>query len=486
MTCLHSDSVQKDKVSVPAEEWTLSQLDSENPVALATAKPFKIEEKPNASSDLLRLKGTHLGRLYIKYIKTIPPLHHLFVRVWRALYPKYTKYLAVFFLRPELKKWRPLISLKQYVEKNNLPTVNVLDESSLAAPAPRVFPAADQAYLSLQQNREKNFPKVYVAQISDAVIYGGTNLIFIKDDVVHHDLYDFKRDYTSEELNGRHVIDSKRHRIRLLLNDSEPIRLTVAACFVDACAPNYAHWLTEVLTRVAAFCSLEQYAHVPLIVDDGLHANIMQSLYVIGGASRQIIVLPIGRAIKVDTLLATSVAGYVPFERRNRHLDGHSHGAFSALALQLLRTRVFDYADKVSLERFPAKIYLERGQSYRSVTNENQIMASLTKLGFHSVRLETISFIQQVAIFKHAKVVVGPTGAALANLIFSDSDQSIHILIAKHPEMSYLYWPSMTSMNGPHINYILGVAPNLTQGIHSNFHIELEHIFQSMHSTQGS
>jgi hypothetical protein len=54
---------------------------------------------------------------------------------------------------------------------------------------------------------------VYSAVISNATIQGGTNLTFLENIVIHHDLYNLSQDYTSEELRGRHVIDLKKLRL---------------------------------------------------------------------------------------------------------------------------------------------------------------------------------------------------------------------------------------------------------------------------------
>jgi hypothetical protein len=63
-------------------------------------------------------------------------------------------------------------------------------------------------------------------------------------------------------------------------------------------------------------------------VNDGLHRNLVESLRMITRGTRRIIMLPIGCAIVASELFLTSVAGYVPFERRNTRLSGHSHGVF--------------------------------------------------------------------------------------------------------------------------------------------------------------
>ncbi len=85
------------------------------------------------------------------------------------------------------------------------------------------------------------------------------------------------------------------------------------------------------------FCMDKRFEGVPVIVNDGLHQNIMESLLLVTGVDREIITLPIGRALVVDKLYLTSVAGYVPFERRKNKLTNHSHGMFSPRAFETLR-----------------------------------------------------------------------------------------------------------------------------------------------------
>ncbi len=434
-------------------------------------------------SDLrVRFKRTYIGLFYINYIKPIAPIHRSIVKAWRAWFPLYVQYVSILLLPKKTKRWRTLVGLKSYVEKNNFETIEILGEVSVVTSTPRIFSEDGQSFLSLK-NSQRGFPPIYVAAISDSIVYGGTNLVFSEGIAIHHDLYNFELDYTSEELHGRHLVDPTRNRMRLLYDDVTPYRMTIAASFTDACAQNYSHWLTEVLPRIAAFCSIERYAHVPLVVDEGLHANVMESLYAISGSSRQIVVLPLGRGIEVNRLLVTSVAGYVPFERRSGTSGEHSHGTFSTAALVLLRASVFSYLDKMSTEHLPKKIYLERGKTHRSVENEDQIRNSLFQFGFCAIKLETLSFLQQVAILRHAEIVVGPSGAALANLIFSNIDQSIHILIAKHPEMPYFYWPNMISVQRLCVNYVVGQASSVTQGIHSNFYIDPENLIESISRT---
>jgi capsular polysaccharide biosynthesis protein len=268
-------------------------------------------------------------------------------------------------------------------------------------------------------------------------------------------------------------------RARWLMCDDFPEVLPVAATFVDACAFNYAHWVTEVLPRVAAFCSCDQFKDVPLIVDAGLHANIMESLFLVTGGEREIVLLPIGRAIKVRTLYVTSVAGYVPFERRNNKIAGHSHGLCSPWAFGLVRQHLFKFVESSPRRKWPKKIYLRRNSDVRKIVNSSEIEKLLINDGYKIYETEKMSFLDQVRLFSNIKFLVGSSGAALANIIFVSSDCQITVLMGTHPDTSYWYWQNMACASGNSVNYILGQRIR-GNGIHADFEIDVNKLVQGL------
>ena len=446
--------------------------------SLPTLKLHKVEQTTVSLDILVRLKRTWVGRLYVNHIKHIPLARWLTIRLWRTLYPIYTNTFSVYLGSRASKRWRPLVKLGDYVKTLHLPTTNVFDAARVDTPAPKVFPVEDQAYL-VSPHDHYVFPPVYVAELGEALIYGGTNLVFAQDAVICHDLYDFERDYTSEELHGLHAIDAKKMRMHLLRHDATPEKIAVAAAFVDACASNYAHWMTEVLPRIATFCSVEQFAKIPIIVDGGLHRNIMESLAVVVGSGRAIITVPVGRAISVDRLYVTSVTGYVPFDRRDAKLTGHSHGLFSPLALDLLKKRVLHIAKKIPTENWPRKVYLKRTSRVRTIINEVELQKVLHDLEYAVIAPEKLSFLQQVTLFENAEKIVSATGAAIANTIFCKSGAQICILIAKHKSMAYWYWINILSSIGIAADHVLGdIKGDSSKGVHGDFHIDIKNLIE--------
>jgi capsular polysaccharide biosynthesis protein len=394
--------------------------------------------------------------------------------MWSNFYPTYVQISAILY-SSVANRWRRMVKMSDYVNASNISSIKVFDVERVDTPQPIVIQPEDQAYLQSPHSYYE-FPPIYVAQLSDAQVYGKTNLVFVQDTVICHDLYDFISDYTSEELHGHHIIDPKKKRMRLLRHDAAPEYIPTAATFLDACASNYAHWLTEVLPRITIFCSIEQYADVPIIVDHDLHPNIMESLALVVGNDREIIALPVGRAINVGILHITSATGYVPFERRNKKLAGHSHGLFSPLAFDQLHKRLLLFCDKPVRKEWPQKIYLRRNSIGRNVANDIEVEQLLADNGYVIVEPEKLTFLQQFALFSSADEIVGASGAALANLIFAGSNARLHILIGRYKHTCFWYWQNIACASGNIIRYILGDIADEHSGIHADFSIDSQSI----------
>jgi capsular polysaccharide biosynthesis protein len=471
-----SDPQKTDESSHP--EWQTASIDPMDTRLLTKSNIIRIDKISGKPDIWVRLRATYAYRLYITHLKKHSFVRRLTIWMWCNLYPAYIT-VAHYIERGETKRWHPLVKFDDFVKLLDLPTTRVFDATRVETPAPKVHPIEEQHYLVSPHNHYI-FPPVYVSEVSDALVYGGTNLIFVDGAAIAHDLYDFERDYTSEELHGRHVIDAGRMRMRLLRRDTAPAEFDAAAAFVDACAPNYAHWLTEVLPRISIFCSLEQFSAIPIIVNDGLHENIMESLALIVGSERLVIALPIGRALRVARLFMTSVIGYVPFERRDKKLANHSHGLFCAPALELMRTRLNSFAYLNPVQKFPSKVYLRRTADGRNVKNRTELEMLLVAAGFVTIETEKLNFIQQLSLFTNTIDIIGSSGAAVANLIFARSATNITIFIGGLEGTSYWYWQNIACATNKSVEYILGAIEHELDGIHSNFKLDLEEVSNTL------
>jgi len=463
---LKESELVKVKLKIKSEIHTILEM-----VDKLTGKPqFTLNLKEiqatntNTNWDLYWLKKKLLFKFYLVYIKPINILKRLALLVWRL-------FLLFRRLIVSADLSFPLVKLKDYVIANQCYFVPVLISANVKTPSPQVFSNKDEGIL-VSPHESYKFPSVYAAELINAIVHGGSNLVFINGEVIYHDLYNFERDYTSEELHARWSIDIESMRICCPKEIHPTFEINIGSSFLDSLASNYAHWVTEVLPRIAVFCEMEEYADVPIIVNQHLHANIMESLALVVGPHRQVITVPYGCVVKVKKLIQVSVTGYVPFERRNNKLVGHCHGIFSPVAFASLVKRLKLFVVKKENNPYPSKIYLRRKSASRNITNIEKIEKILNLNGYITIECDELSFIEQIALFSNVDNVIGVTGASFANIIFMKPESEITIFIGEFKHTSYWYWQNIAACFGNSISYFFGEIKGIGNNIHSNFTID--------------
>lgn len=356
------------------------------------------------------------------------------------------------------KKKYKIVKLKKYIESAKPFIIKIFDEKLVSTPLPKVVSLRKSNFLFSPHNFYL-FPEVYLAKVNNAKIKSNTNFVFLNNKkVICHDLYDFKNDIAPEERNYNEFIKIKKMYMQISKNfffNSEIINISTAATFLDHLSSNYAHWLTEILPKIATFCSLKKFNNVPLIIDDNLHPNILESLMQFVKNSRKIYILKKNTSVKVKKLYLMSTVGYVPYEsRHDSNLD--SHGKFSPNALLLLRDKCLSVIKNLPAREYPNKIYIKRNSNYRILSNFKEVEKIILNKGYVTIEPEKFSFLEQVAIFKNAKYIIGPTGAALANFIFTSPKTEINIMISELKNTKYWYWQNIARSLNLKVNYILG------------------------------
>ena len=92
----------------------------------------------------------------------------------------------------------------------------------------------------------------------------------------------------------------------------------------------------------------------------------------------------------------------------------------------LERTRARILSRSPPPKRSGRRLYFSRrGHSMRVMINETALEAALRMRGFEIVRPERLSAAEQIAMMQEAQVVVGPSGAAMANALFARSGARI-------------------------------------------------------------
>lgn len=86
------------------------------------------------------------------------------------------------------------------------------------------------------------------------------------------------------------------------------------------------------------------------------------------------------------------------------------------------------------------RLYITRDRARRRrVANEGEVWAQLEPRGFVKLRPEELTWAEQINAFRQAKVVVGPHGAALANLMFCRPGTTV-VELFNRSYVNGLYW----------------------------------------------
>lgn len=122
--------------------------------------------------------------------------------------------------------------------------------------------------------------------------------------------------------------------------------------------------------------------------------------------------------------------------------------AFARLA-RLGETSTIASADRLYVSR--------RGVARRPLANEAEIEALFARRGFTIVNPEALSFADQVCLFSRARIIAGPGGSALHNMVFSRPDTRILILAV---EGLVLAIDTLLTRPGGSLTYVLGASTN--------------------------
>lgn len=431
------------------------------------ASNFLAESKISFLS-LLTKKITR-SKFYVDYVRP----HKILKNTIFFTYCLLIKISDLIFYFYKTRRWFNFVNLNDYLKINEISKVIVCEDTSVETPKPATLPDHCQSYLGHHRN-SYSADSIYIAKIDNADVYGKTSTVFFDKNALFHDHINVNDDLIAEEFLGFLKFDTSRKKFHLKkIYYDEPFTIEIAASFTDASSSNYAHWLTEVLPKIAVFCNQDQFQHVPLIVDKLPHSNFIESLSLFA-KGRKVYFISENKRVTVKSLYLTSVSGYVPFNRRNQSDVILNGGSFHPYAFNLLRSKIFKEIDKLPKKIYPQKIYISRRlASNKRIKNNSELQDIIYDKGFVTVEIEDLNFLQQAILFNNAKEIICSSGSALTNLIFASSECDIQVPIIKHRYANFSYWQNIACSCGNSVSYIFGDEDLTFLDVHSDFSVDL-------------
>ena len=327
-------------------------------------------------------------------------------------------------------------------------------------------------------------PSVLAIEIHDAEVMGKCDFIFNESRCLHHGLYRWERDLPAEEIHGMLGINAKRKRVARYAKAKETAMvLDQAISLIGSASANYVHWLTETAPKLALIDEIDGLKAYPLIIDAGLHPNIIESLNCLNTHCREIVPLERGQLCKVGKLIAISPVAYAPFDYRRGFapdLECIDPGwaMFVPRGLHKLREKLLTRMGGGG--QVPGRrLYLRRTSRFRAMHNAAEVEALLRESGFQVIEPETLSFVEQIRLFSEAESVVAQAGAALGNIIFAPQGCRVVILSAWSPFSIYYYFSNLASIFGQKCTFVL-CEPDGQEGNEHPAHKELKVDIQTL------
>ncbi|WRH65224.1 MAG: glycosyltransferase family 61 protein [Planktothrix sp. GU0601_MAG3] len=86
------------------------------------------------------------------------------------------------------------------------------------------------------------------------------------------------------------------------------------------------------------------------------------------------------------------------------------------------------------------RIYITRNAAKsRRILNENELLTVIQPLGFHCIQLESMSVVEQAALFSQAEIIISPHGSGLTNLVFCQPNTKVVELFSPN-YVYHCYW----------------------------------------------
>jgi len=196
---------------------------------------------------------------------------------------------------------------------------------------------------------------------------------------------------------------------------------------------NYSHWLLDILTKIKLASMIINIKKVDFFYFSKLNKFQKESLNILGINSKKIIDSNLYRHIKGEKIVAVSHPNY----SKGTIFDAHSK--IPVWIIKYLRKEFLKYIKNKKINY--QKIFIDRSDSkvkHCKLINNDEIVKFLRSQGFRILKLSKLNFIDQINIFNNSKIIIGPHGAGLVNLVFCNKKTKvIEIKPHDHPNKVY-------------------------------------------------
>ena len=232
---------------------------------------------------------------------------------------------------------------------------------------------------------------------------------------------------------------------------------------------NYFHFLFDIIPKIILLEKKNLLKDINLFLLPNIKDWQKTILSSFGIGEKQLLNSNIFRHVEAEKIYAVDhpwyMKGFVNYEIKN----------IPEWVVFSLREKFLNYSKKIPIAE---KIFIDRSDSlynHCKLTNNKEIIDFLTENNFKSYQVSKLNFFEQVYLFKNAKIIVGPHGAAFSNIIFSDPGLKIIELIPKnHPSIKCKKFSDLLGFKYTRVN--LDLINNQNKNKTGDMKISISHL----------
>tara|TARA_B100002019_G_scaffold293502_1_gene321617 strand:- start:9718 stop:10716 length:999 start_codon:yes stop_codon:yes gene_type:complete len=175
----------------------------------------------------------------------------------------------------------------------------------------------------------------------------------------------------------------------------------------DDKASNYYHWLLDSLQRYILIPN--KYQHFPILIPKNYENKwIIDQLNFLNLNFK---IVKLNTRTKVNKILIPSYSAQT--------------GNFNVDTLIKLRTLFLKNSEIKNTDHSPSRIWVDRVNVRRGISNKEEILKILKKYKFEILQFENYSISEVIKILSKTKVLAGPHGSGLANMLFMNKNSKV-------------------------------------------------------------
>ncbi|MFT0531225.1 glycosyltransferase [Castellaniella hirudinis] len=331
------------------------------------------------------------------------------------------------------------------------------------------------SYASASRARPMSLPQ-YMAIFRNVRVVAGISAILdfeseeIISDAISHHHADINLVWYQE--HGLDVTD--KECARCYAGREEAVCIEQAISLFSWENRNYAHWIFEKLASFFWILGWRLPSGLKLLVEEGLPPSIIESIELIW-PKEHIVYVRCGSAVNVRQLYYFSDSAEI-WEPRAGYIYSGMEFRICPEAFCWLRDYMQGKAYPDSKRGGGAYLVRPYGGNGRSILNQVELISMLSWHGCECVEPGRMSFLEQVVYFSGLDLVIAPSGAALANLLWMRSGTVAVVLIVDFPVILYWFWHSAAAALGVRLIYfpIQGVRQQNRPIFHWNVRVAVD------------